>query len=154
MSRHVTIENQRGRRERREYTVLPAPKSMPGICRLERLGKRRHGAAYHTVMARKGRVGYFLSKPAAQGEDAGPKSSASTGAREPETLGARCNCFQKTPSRIRKQHAPRPRPCCDAWQCPSSRRTIPSKTQSAANATAPASSTNTLNAFSYSFAVN
>jgi predicted transposase YbfD/YdcC len=31
MRRHVTVETNRGRKERREYTTLPAPKSLPGL---------------------------------------------------------------------------------------------------------------------------
>jgi hypothetical protein len=31
MARHVTSETNRGRRERREYTVLSVPPSLPGL---------------------------------------------------------------------------------------------------------------------------
>src|SRR5471032_3371622 len=62
MSRHVTMETNRGRRERREYTVLPALKSLPGIADWK-------GLATLVMVLRitradgqeKGEVSYFLS---------------------------------------------------------------------------------------------
>jgi len=62
MSRHVTIETNRGRRERREYTVLPAPKSMPGIADWKGLATLVMVLRITRVDGQeKGEVGYFLS---------------------------------------------------------------------------------------------
>ncbi len=62
MRRHVTVEKNRGREERREYVALPAPKSLPGfaawaslatlvmVIRITRVGE-----------IEKGEVSYYLS---------------------------------------------------------------------------------------------
>ncbi len=72
MSRHVTTETNRGRHERREYTVLPAPRSLPGVAdwpglatlimvlRLTQVDGREHGE-----------VSYFLSSLPPKEENAG-----------------------------------------------------------------------------------
>ncbi len=96
MSRHVTTETNRGRHERREYTVLPAPRSLPGVAdwpglatlimvlRLTQVDGREHGE-----------VSYFLSSLPPSAVKTLANNPPALEHREPIALGARCNFFRR-----------------------------------------------------------
>lgn len=106
MARHVTIEINRGRRERREYTVLPVPPSLPGR-------NAWKGLATLVMVLRitqadgheKGEISYFLTSLPAK-----VKTLAKV-IRQHWSIESRLHwvldvIFSEDKSRIRKQHAP------------------------------------------------
>ncbi len=106
MRRHVTVERNRGREERREYIAMPAPKSLPGfaawaslatlvmVIRITRVGELE-----------KGQVSYYLSSLP-------PKVKALAAAiRQHWSIESQLHwaldvTFTEDQSRIRKHHAP------------------------------------------------
>ena len=106
MRRHVTVEKNRGREERREYIAMPAPKSLPGfaawaslatlvmVIRITRVGE-----------VEKGEVSYYLSSLPT-------KVKALTAAiRQHWSIESQLHwvldvTFTEDQSRIRKHHAP------------------------------------------------
>jgi predicted transposase YbfD/YdcC len=62
MRRHVTVETSRGRKERREYLALPAPKSLPGFAEWVGLATLVMVVRITEIDGQeKGQVSYFLS---------------------------------------------------------------------------------------------
>ena len=106
LRRHVTVETNRGREERREYIALPAPKSLPGfaawaslatlvmVIRITRVGE-----------IEKGEVSYYLSSlpPKVKALAAAIRGHWSIESQLHWVLDV---TFTEDPSRIRKRHAP------------------------------------------------
>jgi predicted transposase YbfD/YdcC len=106
MRRHVTVERNRGREERREYIAMPAPKSLPGfaawaslatlvmVIRITRVGELEKGV-----------VSYYLSSLP-------PKVKAlAVAIRQHWSIESQLHwvldvTFTEDQSRIRKHHAP------------------------------------------------
>lgn len=62
LRRHVTVETNRGRRERREYYALPAPRNLPGFADWARLATIVMAVRITTVNGREtGEASYFVS---------------------------------------------------------------------------------------------
>ena len=106
MTRHVTTETNRGRRERREYTVLSVPRSLPGLAHWK--GLATLGMVLRITQAggvEKGEVSYYLSSLPAK-----VKTLAQV-IRQHWSIESRLHwvldvTFSEDKSRIRKQHAP------------------------------------------------
>lgn len=106
MRRHVTVEKNRGREERREYVAMPAPRSLPGfaawaslatlvmVIRITRVGE-----------IEKGEVSYYLSSlpPKVKALAAAIRGHWSIESQLHWVLDV---IFTEDQSRIRKRHAP------------------------------------------------
>lgn len=115
MTRHVTSETNRGRRERREYTALPVPASLPGLAHWK-------GLATLVMVLRvtqaggveKGEVSYYLTSLPAK-----VKTLAQV-IRQHWSIESRLHwvldvTFSEDKSRIRKQHAPQTSALLRRW---------------------------------------
>ena len=106
MRRHVTVETNRGRKERREYMVLPVPKSLPGLADWAGLTTLIMVLRITQVAGREQyEVSYFLSSLP-------PKVKALAKAiRQHWSIESQLHwvldvTFSEDASRIRKQHGP------------------------------------------------
>jgi len=106
LRRHVTVETNRGRRERREYVVLPAPRSLPGFGDWAKL--ICIGMVLRTTQANgkeTGEVSYFLSSQAAKVK-AFAKVVRGHWGIESQLHWVLDVTFAEDASRIRRQNAP------------------------------------------------
>jgi predicted transposase YbfD/YdcC len=106
LRRHVTVETNRGRRERREYVVMPAPRRLPGIgdwAKLMTIGMVLRTT--QTAGKETGEVSYFLSSQAAKVK-AFAKVVRGHWSIESQLHWVLDVTFAEDESRIRRQNAP------------------------------------------------
>jgi predicted transposase YbfD/YdcC len=96
MRRHVTVETNHGREERREHYTLPAPRSLPGFADWANLTTLVMVLRITKVNGiEKGEVSYHL---ASQGEKPGESHPPALEYRKPAPLGSGCNfCRRREP---------------------------------------------------------
>jgi predicted transposase YbfD/YdcC len=124
LRRQVTVETNRGRHERRECFVLPVPKTLPDFAGWAGLATIVMVLRITQVAGREtGQVSYFLSSLPARVK-ALAKLVRQHWSIESQLQWVLDVTFTEDASRIRSGTRLRPRPCCDAWQCPSCRRTL------------------------------
>jgi predicted transposase YbfD/YdcC len=106
MRRHVTVETSRGRKERREYLALPAPKSLPGCADWVGLATLVMVVRItETGGVEKGEVSYYLSSLPAKVKNLA-KLIRQHWSIESQLHWVLDVTFTEDKSRIRKQHAP------------------------------------------------
>jgi len=106
MRRHVTVETSRGRKERREYLALPAPKSLPGFADWVGLATLVMVVRItETGGVEKGEVSYYLSSLPAKVKNLA-KLIRQHWSIESQLHWVLDVTFTEDKSRIRKQHAP------------------------------------------------
>jgi predicted transposase YbfD/YdcC len=106
MRRHVTVETSRGRKERREYLALPAPKSLPGFADWVGLATLVMVVRItETGGVEKGEVSYYLSSLPAKVKNLA-KLIRQHWSIESQLHWVLDVTFTEDQSRIRKQHAP------------------------------------------------
>jgi len=106
MRRHVTVEKNRGRQERREYIALPAPRSLPGFAAWASLATLVMVIRSSKIgEVEKGEVSYFLSSlpPKVKALAAAIRGHWSIESQLHWVLDV---TFTEDQSRIRKHHAP------------------------------------------------
>jgi len=106
LRRHVTVETNRGRRERREYVVMPAPRSLPGFgdwAKLMTIGMVLR--ITQTAGKETGEISYFLSSQAAKVK-AFAKVVRGHWSIESQLHWVLDVTFAEDASRIRRQNAP------------------------------------------------